>query len=158
VMRDPATWGLPGFPKLSGNEQRISGWRYGEVVLRNGQITAVQARWWPRWGTVWGAMMDRVVRTLPEDECRFYYSFPIGSPGYMSLLYVHAGERTSYRTFHQGIVAMDTIAGLRASRAIVCQVTNDRLTDRMMYRWGYVKHAENLGPSHYIRRLKSSQL
>ncbi len=151
---DPATWGLPAVTTLAGNEKRVSKWRYGEVVLRNGRVVSIQARWWPRWGTVWGAMVDRVVRSLPEDECRFYYSFPRSAPGYMSLLYVHAGEKTYYQTFHQGIEAMDAIAGLRKARAIVCQVTNDRLNDRMMTRWGYVKHAENLGDNHYIRRLK----
>jgi hypothetical protein len=26
--------------------------------------------------SLWGAMSNRVVRTLPDDECRFYYSFP----------------------------------------------------------------------------------
>jgi hypothetical protein len=100
-------------------------------------------------------MTDRVVRSLPEDECRFYYSFPHSVPGYMSLLYVHAGEKTSYRTFRQGIVAMDTIARWRKSQAIVCQVTNSRLTHRMMTRWGYVRHAENIGDNHYIRRFDS---
>jgi len=154
VTRDPATWGMPAVTTLAGNEERVSKWRYGEVVLRNGRAVSIQARWWPRWGTVWGAMVDRVVRSLPEDECRFYYSFPRSAPGYMSLLYVHAGEKTYYRTFHQGIVAIDAIAGLHKARAIVCQVTNDRLNDRMMTRWGYVKHAENLGDNHYIRRLK----
>jgi hypothetical protein len=154
VTLDPATWGMPAVTALAGNEERVSKWRYGEVVLRNGRVVSIQARWWPRWGTVWGAMVDRVVRSLPEDECRFYYSFPRSAPGYMSLLYVHAGEKTYYQTFHQGIEAMDAIAGLRKARAIVCQVTNDRLNDRMMTRWGYVKHAENLGDNHYIRRLK----
>lgn len=138
---------------LAGNERIVSQWRYGTVVLQNGRVILIQARWWPRWGTVWGAMTDRVVRVLPEDECRFYYSFPRSSPGFMSLLYVHAGEKTCYSTFHQGIVAIDTIARWRNSKAIVCQVTNSRLTHRMMTRWGYVRHAESLGDNHYIHRL-----
>lgn len=154
-MTDPATWGLPSVPKILENENYVTRWRYGTVALRHGEVVTIQARWWPRWGTLWGAMSDRVIRTLPEDECRFYYSFPRSAPGYMSLLYVHAGEKTSYKTFHQGILAIDTIAQLKHARAIVCQVTNDRLTTRMMTRWGYCQHAENLGPNHYIRRLRS---
>jgi hypothetical protein len=133
----------------------IAKWRYGTVVLREGKAIAIRARWWPRWGSIWGAMSDRVVRTLPIDECRFYYSFPRSAPGYLSLLYVHAGEKTTYATFHQGILALDAIASIRKAYGIVCQVTNDRLTDRMMNRWGYVKHAAALGDNHYIRRLRS---
>lgn len=153
-MNDPATWGLPAVLSIAGNEKLISEWRYGAIALRHGDITSIQARWWPRWGTLWGAMSDRVVRTLPDEECRFYYSFPRSAPGYMSLLYVHAGEKTTYRTFHRGIVAVEEIANLRKARGIVCQVTNERLTDRMMTRWGYSKHAESLGNNHYIRRWK----
>lgn len=153
-MSDPATWGLPAVSSIVENKKLVSEWRYGTIILRHGDITTIQARWWPRWGSLWGAMSDRVVRTLPDDECRFHYSFPRSATGYMSLLYVHAGEKTSYRTFHRGIVALEEIALLRHARGIVCQVTNDRLTDRMMTRWGYAKHAESLGDNHYIRRLK----
>jgi len=144
---------LRSAPCFQGNEERIAGWRYGEIVIANGCLQRIQPRWWPRWGTVWGAAFDRVIRMLPDDECRFYYAFPIRSPGFLSLLYVHAGERTSYRTFHQGIVAIERIARLRKAQAIVCQVTNDRLTERLMQRWGYVRHAKHAGDNHYICRL-----
>lgn len=148
----PATWFLPSVPGVDGYEPSIARWRYGTITVRSGKIHSVQARWWPRWGSVYGAMMDRVVRQLPLDECRFYYAFPLRSPGFLSLLYVHAGDKTSYRTFHQGIVAMDCIARIRGAQAIVCEVTNDRLTESMMARWGYVPHARSLGDHHYIRR------
>lgn len=154
-MWDPSTWWLPSVASIDHHASEISRWRYGTVLLRNGKLIAIQARWWPRWGTVFGAMMDRVVRTLPEDECRFYFAFPRSAPGFMSLLYVHAGEKTTYQTFHQGIASIEAIARLRRSHAIVCQVTNDRLSERMMNRWGYVKHAPHLGPDHYICRLQS---
>ncbi len=97
--------------------------------------------------------MDRVARTLPEDECRFYFAFPRRAPGFMSLLYVHAGEKTYYQTFHRGIAAIESVARLHRSHAIVCQVTNDRLTERLMERWGYERHAPQLGENHFIRRL-----
>lgn len=153
-MNDPATWGLPSVASIAGHEQVLSRWRYGTIVLRNGSLDSIHARWWPRWGTVFGAISDQVVRVLPRDECRFHYAFPRRSPGFMSLLYVHAGEKTSYRTFHQGIVAIEAIANIHRALAIVCHVTNDRLTHRMMTRWGYETHAKNLGAHHYIRRLR----
>jgi len=143
---------LQNVPSVDGHETTVASWRYGEVTIVGSHVRSIQARWWPRWGTVFGMWSDRISRSLPVDECRFYYAFPKSSPGFMSLLYTHAGPRTSYATFYRGIETLDRIATLNKARAIVCQTTNDRLTERMMNRWGYHRHAENLGDDHYIRR------
>jgi hypothetical protein len=153
MIRSPATWMLPSVPSIEGHETTVRRWRYGQVVLVDGQVARVDARWWPRWTSVWGAITEQIARTLPTEECRFYYAFPRRSPDYLSLLYVHAGPQTSYRTFHRGIVAIEAIARSRNARGIVCQVTNHRLTERLMGRWGYERHALRLGGDHYIHRL-----
>ena len=152
IERLGCTLFLPSVPSVDGHETIVASWRYGEVTIVGSHVRSIQARWWPRWGTVFGMWTDRISRSLPVDECRFYYAFPKSSPGFMSLLYTHAGPRTSYATFYRGIETLDRIATLNKAHAIVCQTTNDRLTERMMNRWGYHRHAENLGDGHYIRR------
>lgn len=71
----------------------------------------------------------------------------------MSVLYAHSGPNTSYRTVYKGVTVVDEIAGIRNARAIVCQATNTRLTERLMRRLGYVRHAPLLGNNNYIKRL-----
>ena len=71
----------------------------------------------------------------------------------MAVNYLTCGERTSYRTLWLGVQMIEHIARQRESVAIVCQAYSDRLSERLMHRWGYVRHALTLGDNHYIRRL-----
>ena len=71
----------------------------------------------------------------------------------MAINYLTSGEQTSYRTLLLGVQVLEEIARSRKSIAIVCQTYSDRLTERLMNRWGYVRHALSLGDNHYIRRL-----
>ena len=84
----------PRVPGIDGYEVIVASWRYGEIAIAGAQVRSIQARWWPRWGTVLGMWTDRISRSLPADECRFYYAFPRSSPRFMSLLYTHAGPQT----------------------------------------------------------------
>jgi hypothetical protein len=131
----------------------ISSWRYGEIEIIDGRLSAVYGRWLPRITTQWHVWQDSYNKTLSPDTCRFYYALPIGSPGYLSILYTHSGPKTRYCTFRAGILAIDRIAIAWRCKAIVCQASNERLSERMMNRWGYVRHAFSLGNNHYIKRL-----
>ncbi len=72
----------------------------------------------------------------------------------MSVLYALSGPKTQYTTFYRAVVVLDEIARLRDSDAIVCQVINLQASERLMNRWGYVRHALARGDNHYIKRLK----
>jgi hypothetical protein len=145
---------LPHVTRLESCESQIARWRYGEVETCEGQVTGLYARWWPRIGSELDVAMDNYLSQLRENSARFYYAFPLRSPGYMTILYAHSGPRTSYATLYRGIETMDAIAKLRRTNAIVCQATNAKLEERTMNRWGYVRHALALGDNHYIKRLR----
>lgn len=137
-----------------GHQDRVRSWRYGEVELSDGEIVAIYPRWWPRVGSQWESWQDSYLRTLPPDSCRAYYAFPRRAPGFMSVLYARSGPRTQYKTISRAARAMDEIAGIRDAQAIVCQMVSERGTERLMKRWGYVRHAFALGDNHYIKRLR----
>jgi hypothetical protein len=149
-----ASFGLSSVASIHGNQDRIRSWRYGEVELSNGEIVAIYSRWWPRFGSQWEAWQDSYHRTLPANSCRAYYAFPHSAPGFMSVLYARSGPGTQYRTISRAASAMDEIARIRGAQAIVCQVVSERGTERLMKRWGYVRHAFSLGDNHYIKRLR----
>jgi hypothetical protein len=137
---------------LRDDADRVRSCRYGEVVLRDGEFVAIYPRWWPRVASQWDVMRDDYLRSLDRDECRFYYSFPIRTPGFMSLNYAHSGPKTQYKTLRRGVLIADEIAAIRQANAIVCQAFNQRVTEALMNRWGYVRHASRLGSNHYIKR------
>ena len=70
----------------------------------------------------------------------------------MSVLYARSGPDTQYKTLLRAVSIMDEIATLSNSNAIVCQMISERGTERLMQRWGYVRHATSLGDNHYIKR------
>jgi len=121
-------------------------------ILSDGSIIH-QSRWFPRWASRWDVAKDETVRSAVRGECRIFYSFPMRAPGFMAVNYLTCGEQTSYQTLLVGKQLLEEIARRRKSIAIVCEAYSDRLSERLMRRWGFVRHALTLGEQHYIRRL-----
>ncbi len=138
---------------IEGNTDRVRSWHYGELELSNGKLLGIYPRWWPRHGSQWEAFQDSFIRTLASDHCRVYYAFPRSAPGFMSLLYARSGPNTQYKTILRAVEVVDEIAKLKNTKSIVCQAVGIRATERLMNRWGYVRHATVLGDNHYIKRL-----
>ena len=149
-----ANLALGNASSIEGNTDRVRSWNYGELELSDGKLLGIYPRWWPRIGSQLEAFQDSYVRTLPTDYCRVYYAFPRSAPGFMSVLYARSGPNTQYKTLFRAVGVMDKIAMLRDSDAIVCQAIGLRTTERLMNRWGYVRHALAVGDNHYIKRLK----
>lgn len=147
-----ASLGLGFVESLSESHDLVRAWRYGEIELKNGALHRIYPRWWPRIGSEWESMLDSYMRRLPDDVCRVFYAFPRSSPGFMSVLYAYSGRNTQAKTLLLGVSTVDEIAEIHQAKAIVCQATNARLTERLMRRLGYVRHAHSLGPNHYIKR------
>ena len=139
---------------VEGNVDRVRGWSYGELELSNGELLGIYPRWWPKLASQWESFHDNYLRNLPADFCRVYYAFPRRTPGFMSVLYARSGPNTQYKTLYKAVVVTDEIAKLRNSDAIVCQTISPRASERLMNRWGYVRHAFDLGDNHYIKRLR----
>jgi len=149
-----ASLALPYVNSIHGHRDLIRAWRYGEVELSNGEFVGIYARWWPRFGSQWETWQETYNPTLPPDSCRAYYAFPRKAPGFMSVLYARSGPSTQYKTIYRAVNAMDEIAKLRDAQAIVCQMVTERGSERLMKRWGYVRHAFSLAGNHYIKRLR----
>ena len=149
-----ANLALGSVSSVDGNSEKIRSWNYGELELSDGRLIRIVPRWWPRLGSQWEAFQDNYIRTLPVDFCRAYYAFPRRAPGFMSVLYAQSGPKTQYKTLYRAVVVMDEIAKLRDAQAIVCQTISPRASERLMNRWGYIRHAQSLGENHFIKRLK----
>jgi hypothetical protein len=149
-----ASLALSSLDSIQAHRDKVRSWRYGEVEIAQGKLVSVYPRWWPRFGSQWESWQDTYNRDLPIDTCRAYYAFPRSAPGFMSVLYARSGPSTTYKTIHRTVTAMDEIAMLRDTKAIVCQMVTERGSERLMKRWGYVRHAFSLGENHYIKRLR----
>lgn len=142
--------------QLSEDARRISGWRCGRIVTEAGRLLGVFGRRWPHYGNWLQVIWDLHFRPVERDRCEVFYHQPLASPKFLTLSYVHAGARTSISTLYLAALVLDEIARIRKADAIVSHVTNDRITDRLMQRWGWEPHCLKWRGRHFIRRFYGS--
>jgi len=141
--------------QLEGNEDRLRQRRYGMIEVIEGKLVRVHFRPWPKlisatevaWLGGWQHRHDR-----HRDRCRLYYNQPLGHSNFLALKYVISSFATRYRTFFQATVVLDQIAQIKRTDAILAEVTNPRITDRMMERWGWQPHLLDRRGRHFIKR------
>jgi hypothetical protein len=91
-------------------------------------------------------------RRRSGDCCRLYYDQPWRFPNFLVVKYVVSAHGTAYRTFRRVLEALDEIARLKGSDALLCELTNGRISGRMMARWGWEPHCPSRWRRHYIKR------
>ena len=150
------TWaeiGLAPVTEPGKQRQLLENRRWGRIVTEGGALEAVYGRWMPYWGNALQMLWDRSLRRYPRDRCELYYHAPWSAPGFLTLSYVRSGRRTSLATFYAATLVLDEIARIRHSGAIVCNVSNSRISHRLMQRWGWESHCVQWSGRHYIKRL-----
>ena len=139
---------------LRGAADRLRRRRFGVIQIRDGCLRSVRLRPWPaRFTRGEVAWQQRYLHDRRAGDCCWlYYNQPWGSPDYLALQYVVSYRETTVRTLRTALDVLDEIARIKATAALVCQVTNGRLTDRMLRRAGWERHLSHSGGRHFIKR------
>lgn len=135
-------------------QQAIRERRHGVIETAAGRMLRIRFRWWPRLVSGWEVRWAEWGRSrrAAADHCCLYFSQPRSAPGYLALKYVQSTAGTRYATFLAAIRALDRVAWIKRSDAIVCEAFNQRLSDAMMRRWGWESHLPDSGRRHFIKR------
>lgn len=147
-----AGFGLSPIMHLAAEQERVRKRRQGRIVVEQGRLLCIHGRWWPHCGSLMEVLWDTKRRGLEQDRCELYYQHPWASPNYLTLSYVRSGALTSLSSFYAATVVLDAIAQIKQTDAIVCHVTNDRISDRLLQRWGWQQHCLDWSGRHYIKR------
>lgn len=123
--------------------------RAGRIVIENASLEAVYGRWWPHSGDLLSVCWDTNFRPLAVDRCELFYN---RAAGFLTLSYVRSGPRTSLSTLYAATLVLDEIARITETNAIVCHVTNARISDRLLKRWGWQPHCLQWSGRHFIKR------
>jgi hypothetical protein len=146
--------------------------RYGVIETADGELRRVRLRPWPKLVSLpeirladWWTHGRKVAGTLrvpsangtrsvpaTNDSCWLYYNQPWQFPNFLSVVYVISTAGTSYRTFHRAVATLDEIARIKRTDALLCDLSNQRISDRLMRRWGWEPHAPRRGHRNYIKR------
>ena len=132
--------------------------RYGVIVAEHGKLTAIHLRPFPTLVSaadlaVLGGWQRRLKR---ENCCWLYYNQPRGHSNFLALKYMLSGRRTTLTTARAALLGLEAVARLKRTDAVLCDVTNSRITDRMLAREGWEPHAPSRWHRNYIKRFYGS--
>lgn len=146
-------WGRTLHDPLHEREALRRG-RYGLIEVVDGRLQAIHLRHWPRivsaleieWlGLRWHA-------NRPGNRCLLHYAVPRRFANYLVLKYVVSYRDCTFATFRRSLEVLDAVAQLKRSDAILCDVWNARISDRLLARWGWQPHKPSRWHRHYIKR------
>ncbi len=131
---------------------------YGVICMENGGLREVRLRPWPKLISVaeiawWGR---GVHERLSGDRCWLYYNQPRRHRSFLALKYIISSHQATFQTFRRSLMVLDEIARLKQTDAIVCEVRNLRISDRLLRRWGWESHLSQSRQRHFIKRFYGS--
>jgi hypothetical protein len=154
---------MPGFASVADLERDAETVRrhaYGMIEMRDGRLVAVRFRPWPfRITALEAAWLGRWRHEHRiGNRCRLYFNQPRSCPEFVSLTYVESTRSTTLATFRGALEVLDRIADIKRSDAIVCEAFNQRISDRLLRRWGWCQHCQHLAGRHYIKRFERPRI
>lgn len=145
---------------LRDPEGKIRTRAYGIIQVENGSFIRIRFRPWPK-------IISRLEISLfgnrnhegrnskqrvPRDRCLLFYNQPFFHRRFLALKYVVSDFGTSFQSFRLATRVLDEVARIKRSDAILCEVTNPCISNRLMHRWGWERHLKDQPTRHFIKR------
>ncbi|MEX0678144.1 MAG: hypothetical protein WD063_13765 [Pirellulales bacterium] len=128
--------------------------RYGVIEIRDGRLWAIHLRRWPKIVSVldvdWFGRRDH--ETKPGDRCLLYYNQPRRCSNFLALVFVVSHRDSTLATFRRSLAVLDLVARAKRTDAILCDVWNLRISDRLLARGGWEPHKPQRWHRNYIKR------
>jgi len=127
---------------------------YGVICVADERLVDIRLRPWPKIisGTEILLLGNLFHSRAVGNSCWLYYNQPCRHRRFLALKYVISSRHTSFKTFRSSLVVLDQIARIKGSDAIVCEVRNLRISDRLLRRWGWQPHVPSSRRRHFIKR------
>jgi len=135
-------------------QAEIASNRYGVIETAVGKLVALHFRRWPKlfaWPEFWPVGTDYHAPG-EADRCLLYYNQPRRHSQFLALRYIVTQRGTTYTTFRAALSALDWVAELKQTDALLCDASNGRLSDRLMGRFGWQTHKPSRWHRNYIKR------
>ena len=128
--------------------------RYGVIEVVDGRFRRVVLRPFPKIVSAPdAAILGRWRhRHRPGDRVRLFYNQPWRFSNFLVLKYVESARDSSMGIACAALAVLDEIARLKRSDALLCDVSNGRITSRLLGRYGWEPHCPSWFHRHYIKR------
>ena len=91
-------------------------------------------------------------RRATGDRCWLYYNQPYWHRRFLALKFVVSSREATFGTFRSTLIVLDEIARIKHTDAILAEVRNLRISDRLLRRWGWESHLSASRRRHFIKR------
>ena len=124
-------WGAGSRQSSTGTpaDEQLARGRYGVIETAAGRVVAVHLRPWPKlisWPEIWPVGAAYHARGQ-ADRCLLYYNQPRQFSNFLALKYiVSARPARSYATCRAALAALDALAELKRTDALLCDAANTR--------------------------------
>ncbi len=128
--------------------------RYGVIDAMDGRVVSIRFRLWPKIVTLPEVLFlgERYHERRRADRCRVYFNQPWRFPTYLAVPYGLCGRGTRLATMNAALVALDEIARIKRTDALLADVLNFRISPRMLARYGWESHKPSRWHRHFIKR------
>ena len=128
--------------------------RYGVIEMSEGHLSAVRFRPWPKIASLPEIrLLGRWHhRRLAGDRCWLYYNQPFTASNYLSLTYIVSARDTTLATVRGALCVLEEIAEIKQTGAIICDIGNQRISDRLLARCGWEPLESGRWHRQFIRR------
>lgn len=137
---------------LECSERRLESWRCGRIVTAGGRLKYIQRRWIGYRANLLRVGWEKRFRPVGEPECVLLYHHGWFSNDYLVLGYAYSHPRATTASLYCASLVLDEVARIKGCHAIVTELTNDRLSDRLLARWGWERHCLSWSGRHFIKR------
>lgn len=135
---------------------RVKSLRCGRIEVSEGRVIAIHPRRSIATASLMGVWWDIFAGRGNHSRCEIDFHIPRGMPAFITLDYIRAGRSAGYASFRRCVQTLEQIARLKGSHAIVANVTNPMITDRLLTRLGWQQHCLDWRGRHWIRRFESA--
>jgi hypothetical protein len=139
---------------LAAGEDLLRTRPYGMIEFAHGRLVRVQLKPWPKIASLIEINWIRGWKNQrrQHDVCRLFYNQPIQHRNYLALTYIESSSQTRAATVLNALKVLDHISMLKRTDAILAEVSNEQISDRLMKRLGWIRHRLNQPKRHWIKR------
>jgi hypothetical protein len=140
---------------LAGSAGILRQRRHGVIEVAGGRLQAIRFRPFAKRVSWWQSqLLGRWIHARrPGDRCLLFYNQPWRQPIFLAVPYVVSHSGTTLASIRGALAVLDEIARLKGTLSIVCDVSNARISDRLLKRWGWEPHAPMRWHRNWIKRL-----
>ena len=128
--------------------------RYGVIEVADERLLRICLRPLPKLGSWLETKLEGQLRHRRGrgNYCRLYYNQPWSASGFLAVTYAFSTQGATLATVRGALLVLDEIARLKQSDALVCDVANARISERLLARWGWSPLAPRRWQRNYIKR------